>query len=152
MGLEVFNDDFARAMIGQIITQTRSYPIGLRVDGWIRQNLPGLQTQQESEIRSQLAENERALAPETRSKFPKSIVDANTTMNAAFAGHWAGIFSEPRFTIPFTSLGYKERADRLLGVLSEVTEDASGDRMLVKRWTDLLGLTDSYHFNLLEIR
>lgn len=40
MGLDVFNDEFARAMIGQIITQTRSYPIGFRVDDWIWEKLP----------------------------------------------------------------------------------------------------------------
>jgi len=95
MGLEVFNDDFARNMVGQIITQTRTYPIGFRVDSWIRENLPGLIPQQDAEIRSQLAENQRALAPEIRGKFPKGIVDANTSMNAAFAFFWAVRFSEP---------------------------------------------------------
>jgi hypothetical protein len=147
MGLGVFNDDFARSMIGQIITQVRSYSIGLRVDTWMRTALPDLREQQEAEIRSQLAENERALAPETRSKFPKGIVDANSSMNAAFARFWAGVLGEPRFTIPHTALGYAEIAGRLLAVLDEVPEEASGDRTLVARWGELLGLTETFHFN-----
>ena len=146
MGLEVFNDDFARNMVGQIITQTRTYPVGFRVDSWIRENLPGLIAQQDAEIRSQLAENQRALAPEIRGKFPKGIVDANTSMNAAFAFFWAGRFREPRFAIPFTALGCKDRAEKLLAVLDDVPEEPAGDRELVARWADLLGLAGAFHF------
>lgn len=47
MGLDVFDDGFARNMIGQIITQTRTYPIGFRADVWLRANLPGLIPQQD---------------------------------------------------------------------------------------------------------
>ena len=146
MGLDVFDDGFARNMVGQIITQTRTYPIGFRVDAWLRANLPGLISQQDIEIRSQLAENQRALAPEIRSKFPKGIVDANTTMNAAFALFWAGRYHEPRFAIPFTALGYKDRAEKLLAVLDEVSAEPAGDRELVSRWAELLGLADAFHF------
>jgi hypothetical protein len=147
MGLGVFNDDFASSMMDQIITQTRSYPVGLRVDSWMRTALPGLRDQQDAEIRSQLAENERALAPEIRSKFPKGIVDANTSMNAAFATHWAGVLGEPRYTIPYTALGYGGIAGQLLAVLGEVPEDASGDHTLVARWGDILGLSQAFHFD-----
>jgi hypothetical protein len=112
MGLGVFNDDFARSMMDQIITQTRSYPVGLRVDAWMRTAFPGLRDQQDSEIRSQLAENERALAPEIRSKFPKGIVDANTSMNAAFATYWAGVLGEPSTDIGFDIAAEYEEARR----------------------------------------
>lgn len=147
MGLDVFNDDFARSMMGQVITQVRSYPIGLRVDEVLWNDLPALRPQQDAEIRSQLAENQRALAPEIRSKFPKGIVDANTSMNAAFAAFWADRFQEPRFTIPFTALGYKDIAGKLLAVLEEVPADAGGDLPLVRRWIDLLGLSGTCHFS-----
>ena len=50
MGLDEFSDDFARAMIGQIITQVRTYSIGFRVDGWIWNNLPGLRHQCENPL------------------------------------------------------------------------------------------------------
>ena len=147
MGLDVFNDDFVRSMIGQISTQVRSYSMGFRVDGWIREEMPGLHDQQDSEIRSQIAENERALAPEIRGKFPKGIVDANTSMNATFAKFWAGRLSEPRFTIPYMALGYGQIADKLLAALDAVPTDASGDRALVERWGDLLGLSTAFHFD-----
>jgi hypothetical protein len=146
MGLDVFDDGLARSMVGQIITQTRTYPIGFRVDAWLRSEFPGLIAQQDIEIRSQLAENQRALAPEIRSKFPKGIVDANTTMNAVFALFWARHHGEPRFAIPFTALGYRDRAEKLLTVLDEVPAEPAGDRELVSRWAERLGLADSFHF------
>ena len=147
MGMAEFSDSFARAMIGQIVTQLRTYSIGFRVDGFIWKNLPGLRKQQETEIRSQLAENERALAPEIRGKFPKPLVDTNTTMNALYATFWSGLLEEPRFTIPFVALGYRGKAAELEAVLHEIPNEPPDDRMLVERWAEILGLSSAFHFN-----
>ena len=147
MGLDGFADDFARVMIGQIITQIRSYSIGLRVDGWIWLNLPGLRQQQENEIRSQLAENERALSPEIRGKFPKPLVDTNSAMNALYATAWADMMKEPRFVIPFVAMGYRGKAAELQSILADVPDDPTSDRVLVERWAEALGLAGAYHFN-----
>jgi hypothetical protein len=147
MGLDEFSDDFARAMIGQIITQVRTYSIGFRVDGWIWNNFPGLRPQQETEIRSQLAENERALTPEIRGKFPKPLVDTNSAMNALYATFWAGMMKEPRFVIPFAAMGYRGKATGLQAILDDVPDDPASDRVLVDRWAAALGLTGAYHFN-----
>ena len=147
MGMAEFSDSFARAMIGQIVTQLRTYSIGLRVDGFIWKNLPGLRKQQETEIRSQLAENERALAPEIRGKFPKPLVDTNTTMNALYATFWSGLLEEPRFTIPFVALGYRGKAAELEAVLREIPDEPANDRMMVERWTEIFGLSSAFHFN-----
>jgi hypothetical protein len=147
MGLDGFADDFARMMIGQIITQIRSYSIGLRVDGWIWQNLPGLRQQQETEIRSQLSENERALSPETRRKFPKPLVDTNSAMNALYATFWSGKMKEPRFVIPYTAMGYRGKAAELQAIVDDIPDDPASDRVLVERWAAVLGLAGAYHFN-----
>lgn len=147
MGLDGFSDAFARAMIGQIITQVRTYSIGFRVDGWIRENLPDLKPQQESEIRSQLAENERALAPEIRQKYPKPLVDTNSAMNAVFATFWSSALAEPRFVIPYAAMGYRGKAAELQAILNDVPDEPASDRVLVDRWAAALGLTGAYHFN-----
>lgn len=147
MDISAFSDAFARAMIGQIVTQLRTYSIGIRVDGFIWNQLPGLRPQQETEIRSQLAENERALAPEIRGKFPKPLVEANTTMNALYAEFWSGLLQEPRFNIPFVALGYRGKAAELRAVLDEIPDDAAMDRMLIERWAEILGLSGAFHFN-----
>ncbi len=146
MGLADFEEPLARMMLDSIITQLRSYSIGCRVDGWIRDNLPGLRGQQEAEIRSQLAENERALAPETRRKFPKPLVDANTSMNALFATLWCERLHEPRFAIPFVAMGYRGKADELRAVLDELPDDPVNDRIMIELWAPIVGLEGSFHF------
>jgi len=88
LGLGGLPADFAHCMVDQIVVQLRTYSVGFRVDQWIRSHCPGLREQQEHAIRSQLAENAQALAPEIREMFPKGLVDANTAMNAAFAMVW----------------------------------------------------------------
>jgi len=147
MGLGEFSDAFARSMIGQIITQVRTYSIGFRVDGWMWQNLPGLRQQQETEIRSQLAENERALTPEIRQKYPKPLVETNSAMNALYATFWSSMLKEPRFVIPFAAMGYRGKAAELQAILDDVPDEPASDRLLVERWAAALGLTGAYHFN-----
>lgn len=146
MGLADFEDPFARMMIATIITQLRSYSIGCRADDWIWNNRLGLREQQEAEIRSQLAENERALAPETRRKFPKPLVDANTSMNALFATLWGERLHEPRFAIPFVAMGYRSKAVELRAILDELPDDPVNDRMMIERWAPVVGLEGSFHF------
>jgi hypothetical protein len=147
LGLDVFPDDFARNMVGQVINQLRSFPVGFRVDAAIRDEFPGLRPQQHGEIVAQLAEMEKALAPQFRGKFPRGIVDANTAMNAAFAIHWAGVHREPRYAIPFDALGYRDRAEELLSALEVVDDDPAHDRDLVICWAATLGLSFTFHFH-----
>ena len=146
MGLGIFSDSVARQMISIIITQLRTYSIGFRVDEWIWNNLPGLRQQQETEICSQLSENERALAPETRQRFPKPLVDANSTMNALYATFWGEMLREPRFAIPFVAVGYRSKAAELRTILNEIPDEPTNDRMLIERWAAVLGLSESFHF------
>lgn len=146
MGLGTFQDAFARQMISIIITQLRTYSIGFRVDEWIWNNLPGLRQQHETEIRSQLAENERALAPETRQRFPKPLVDTNSTMNALYATFWGEMLREPRYTIPFVAIGYRGKAAELRAILNQIPDEPTNDRTLIERWASVLGLSGSFHF------
>ena len=146
MGLGGSPPDHARTMGARIVTQLRTYAIGIRVDDWIWENLPDLRDQQEHSILSQLAENARSLAPEFRHKFPKPLVDANTAMNAAYAVTWGEVLQEPRFTIPFKALGYGAKAAELLAILRETPDDPRADRSLIERWAAIVGLAGAFHF------
>ena len=147
MGLTDYPPDFAHLMISSIMQQVRTYPVSTRVDDWIWKHLPELREQQEHSVRSQLAENARALTPETRQKFPKPLVDANTAMNAAYAELWGGVLGDTRFSIPYKALGYGAKAAELLAVLREVPDEPTADRMLIERWADLIGLGGTFHFS-----
>ena len=143
-----FPPDFARSMVGNLVTQLRTYSVGARVDDWIWKNLPELWPQQEHSIRTQLAENAKALAPEIRQKFPKPLLDANTAMNAAFAKAWGEVLGEPQFAIPYKALGYAGKAKELLEILEDAPDDPCADRVLIERWAKCLGLDGSFHFEL----
>jgi hypothetical protein len=151
MGLADSSPDVAGMMISQIVTQVRTYPVGTRVDQWIWDHLPELREQQEHSVRSQLSENARSLAPEIRGKFPKPLVDANTSMNAAYAELWSILLDDARFSIPYKALGYEGKANALLAVLRDVPKDSAHDCQLIERWADLVGLTGSFHFSPLTL-
>jgi hypothetical protein len=146
LGLVGLSADFARSMVDHIVVQLRTYSVGFRVDQWIRSHCPGLREQQEHAIRSQLAENAQALAPEIREMFPKGLVDANTAMNAAFAMMWGEILGDPRHSIAFNALGYGGKAKELLEVLKETPDDPRSDRTLIAGWAKVLGVGSSFHF------
>lgn len=146
LGMTDLAQDFSASMVNHLVIQLRTYSVGVRVDDWIWKNLPELWPQQEHSIRTQLAENMQALAPEIRQKFPKPLVDANTAMNAAYATIWGEVLGEPQFVIPFKALGYAGKAKELLEILKEVPDDPCADRVLIERWAKCLGLDGSFHF------
>jgi hypothetical protein len=146
MGLEEHPQDFAASMVGQLIVQLRTYPVGARVDDWIFKHLPELREQQEQAVRTQLDDGGRALSPEIRKRLPKALVDANSIMNAAYAAHWGGLLKDSRFQIPFKALGYEARASELLRALEEVPDEPEADRALISQWAECLGLTGAFHF------
>ena len=146
MGLGELPPDFARSMVDQTVIQLRTYSVGFRVDRWIRENCPGLREQQDHAIGSQLAENLQALAPEIREKFPRGLLDANSTMNAAFAMAWGETLGDTRHAIPFKALGYAGKAMELLAMLNEIPDAPSADRTLIEGWAKALGLDGSFHF------
>jgi hypothetical protein len=147
MGLTNSPPDIAVMMITQIMTQLRTYPVGARVDQWIWKNLPELREQQEHSVRAQLTENASALAPEIRRQFPKPLVDANTSMNAAYAELWGVLLDDARFSIPYKALGYGTKATALLATLRDVPDDPVHDNALIERWAELVGLAGSFHFS-----
>ena len=146
LGLDELSSDFARSMVDSIIVQLRSYSVGFRVDQWIKNHCPGLREQQDYSMRSQLAENAKALAPEIRAKFPKKMLDANSVMNAAYAMAWGEIWGDPRHAIAYKALGYANKATELLALLHEIPDTPSADRTLIDAWAHALGLDGSFHF------
>lgn len=146
MGLGELPPDFARSVVDHIVVQMRTYSVGFRVDRWIREHCPGLRDQQEHSVRSQLAENGQALAPEVRGRFPKGLLDANTSMNAAYAMAWGGILGDSRHSVPFKALGYADKATELLALVRDIPDTPAADRTLIEGWAKALGLDGSFHF------
>jgi len=146
LGLGDLPKDFARSMVDHVVIQLRTYSVGFRVDQWILDHCPGLWEQQEHSVRSQLAENAQTLAPEIRERFPQRLLDANTTMNAAYAIAWGEILGDARHAIPYKAMGYESKAMELLAMLRDIPNDPHSDCTLIERWTHALDLHVSFHF------
>jgi hypothetical protein len=127
-----------------LVQQLRSMPIGLRVDAWIRQCYPDLEQQQKKGVVRQLNDNAASLKPEVRQFAPAKIIDANISMNAAFALFWSRTWADPLLAVPYKSSGHLAAGEKLLRMLNELPDDPASDRMLIEAWGSQVGLTGWY--------
>jgi len=146
LGLDVLEPEMAKWMVTNLIIQLRTFSVGIRVDDWIRNGFPTLVPMQNESAKTQMLQNEASLAPSVRGKFPKKLVAANASMNAAFAAYWSRIFGDPRYSIPYRALGYDLVAGELLSVAERISDAPEQDRDLIQGWGDLLNLSGSFHF------
>jgi hypothetical protein len=131
---------------GGIIQQLRSYPIGLRVDSWLRQSYPGFAEQQKKAIDRQLNDNAMTLRPEVRQIAPAKVFEANVGMNAAFALFWSRTCNDPLLTVPYKSSGNLATGEKLLKLWDEIPEEPANDKKLIDAWGSQAGLTGWYDF------
>ncbi|MBC8347845.1 MAG: hypothetical protein H8E24_04400 [Verrucomicrobia bacterium] len=144
--MDALPDELAPSLVDHLITQLRTYSVGMRIDGSMRSEFPDLVDEQDASARAQLAQNEASLDPGIRAKFPRPLVDANTSMNAAFARFWANLLGEPRYAVPFDALGYSDVAADLCDSLGKVPDSPERDRELISAWADRLHLNQYFHF------
>ena len=133
-------------LLGSLLTQLRSIPVGLRIDGLILDHHPDLLTEQVASARSQMAENAKVLAPEIRHAFPLKLIRANTAMNAAFAIFWSEKIGDPTFRLPYQSVGAEADGIALMKIFESVGVSSAQDWNLVDRWGEFLALTGWYRW------
>lgn len=129
-----------------VFTQLRSYPVGMRVDLWIKEAYPALAPLQLEAVKRQQADNLQALRPEIRALAPKVIYDANASMNAAYAIFCDREFGKAGYAIPYRSAGFEKRGRALLELLATIPDDPASDRALVDGWAEQLGLDGWYQW------
>ncbi len=129
-----------------LLTQLRSYPIGMRIDGWIREAYPALHDAQQDSIDRQQQENVQGLSPQIKQMAPSVIYSGNASMNAAYALFCGRLLSAPQYFIPYRSAGLKKPARTLLALWDEIPTDARHDRELVDTWGKELGVSDWYRW------
>jgi len=127
-----------------ILTQLRSYPIGLRVDAWIAEEFPSLKTQQLASTTWQLQQNLAVLRPEIAQLTAEEIYRASVGMNAALAAFWAEAVGQPQLTLPYKATKYLGLAGQLLEVFRTVPKEPAHDQELVDAWADQLGMRGWY--------
>lgn len=129
-----------------LLTQLRSYPIGMRIDSWIRDTYPALHDAQEDSIDRQQQENVQGLSPQIKQMAPSVIFAGNASMNAAYALFCERLLSASQYFIPYRSANFKKPARTLLALWDEIPADARHDRDLVDAWGKELGVSDWYRW------
>ena len=97
-------------LLASLITQLRTYPVGLRVDQWIQENYPELTNLQKIGIQTQLDQNVASIRASNGGMFPRKVVKANLSMNAAFALFWSRKWNQESLLGPGRPLVFLTRA------------------------------------------
>ena len=128
------------------LRQLRSYPIGFRVDRWIRDTAPELVELQKNAAFRQLQDNAAIFRPEVSQTIPERSLKLNHTLNAAFAIFWADILGQPDFLRPYQSTGFLEPARKLIALSDSTMDDPASDCALVNSWAKELGMMNWYRW------
>ncbi len=131
-------------LLNGLITQLRMYPVGLRIDQWLFESYPDLRELQKTGAHVQLEQNIEAIKMANSAMFPRKIVDANLSMNAAFAMFWSKRWNDPSLILPFKAAGLLEGGMRLLAISEKISEDSASDMDLIDEWAFELGLNGWY--------
>lgn len=140
--------DGVRAMgeflLGGLITQLRSIPVGFRIDEWVEKTFPELALLQRNAVVAQLETNSKAIAAAGSGNFPAKVAKASLGMNAAFAAFWGRKWADPTPVVPYKAIGLAELGQRLLTIYDRTPDDAVTDVQLVGEWAFELELQGWY--------
>ena len=143
---EVAEREVTAQVLGGLMTQLRSVPIGMRIDAWLWEDHPGLRAAQSESLAAQQATNAQALGPNIRDMMPSTLFSANAAMNAAYALYTDRLLATPLYSIPYRAIGIIDRGQALLDVWDRTPADAAHDQGLVDAWGEDLGLSDWYQW------
>jgi len=131
-------------LLGGLITQLRSIPVGFRMEDWVAQYFPELAELQQRAVLAQLTQNLEAIKIAASGMFPRKVGAANVSMNAAFAAYWSRKWNDPTLTVPYKAAGYLETGAKLLAIYDRTPDDPALDVQLVHDWAFELKLKGWY--------
>lgn len=76
--------------------------------------------------------------------FPRKVVKANLSMNAAFAQFWSVIWNDASLTLPYKASGYANLGSRLMAISDSISSSPDADQSLIDAWAFELGLKGWY--------
>lgn len=133
---------FAEQLLGGLMTQLRSAPLGLRIDSWLSSAYPVFDKQQRTSVGRQLQEAAAVLSPSVKAMAPGKVYAASVAMNAAVAVYWAHQWQDRTVAAPYKVSGYLDKAETLLKLFKETPESPAGDRTLINAWAAEVGISD----------
>lgn len=134
---------FLDHVIGGVLTQLRSVPVGMLIDIELCRHYEELQATQRQSLINQVVEHVACLQI-TPDMFPKTLLRANQVMNAAQALMVAELFDMADIFEPYRSMGMAAAATLLLEPCMHQVFEESTDRQLIESWGSNLGIADWY--------
>ncbi len=136
---------FTDHVIGGVLTQLRSVPIGMLIDFQLHRDYAELHAVQQHSLTQQVVEHIACLQL-TPEMFPRTLVRANQVMNAAQALMVAELFDIPGLFEPYRTVGMEAAAALLLEPCMQQIFDGTTDRELIDAWGRTLGLEKWYRW------
>jgi hypothetical protein len=137
---------FEENLLGGLITQLRSVPIGLRIDQWIQERYPVLAEQQRVSIQRQLDDNLAVLSPAVKRMAPERIYSASAGMNAAAALYWSMAWNDNTVSVPYKVSGFADIGEKLITRFDELGASSEFDRVLIDSWSNELEISGWHEF------
>ena len=138
-------ENFSEHVIGGVLTQLRSVPVGMLIDIALHREYPELHATQQQSLIQQVVELIACLQM-TPDMFPRTLLRANQVMNAAQALMVAELFGQPNLFAPYCSVGMEAAAALLLEACLHQVFDETLDRELIDAWGRTLGIDHWYRW------
>jgi uncharacterized protein with beta-barrel porin domain len=138
---------FAELVTHWALMNLRSLPIGMRIDRWLADEYPELQSQQLASHLVQQQQNMNALTlSQGKLTVPVTLL-STIAAYALFSDQLAGV---SRYAIPFEAAGVVEDGRHLLTLLDKLPKQSSDDRKLVEHWADACGMNGWFNWTIYQ--
>ena len=128
-----------------IVIQVTNHPVDIRIEQDLRASYPDLADTQAASLRDQVTELYPLTDPEIRLANPRKVFSATLHMGAVYAEFVGRLLDEPTLADPLRPFADQQTLSRLTGAIQHTrTPGHAGDREVVDRWTEILGLTGWY--------
>ncbi len=127
--------------INGLIHQVTTLPSDIYIEKWIFDSFPSLRNEQRKSLGQTHKEAIKALEPETRSRFPKVIIEKSIAMNYAFHKKIDEIIGSAFFK-KFNQPTFRIIGENLYSCIQDEDTGLVGDISLVNEWARILQIRD----------
>jgi hypothetical protein len=141
-------NEYARMVVTGVLQQLNSLPMQMISMDMVSNLCPGLHDQQKESVNNELREASRSFSKRIQKATPKPIFDRNASMNAAYAIRWSQISGSKSVLLPYRSLGYINKGNRLHEIYKAVMNKSDPERYteVVDGWAKVLQMEDWYEW------
>jgi hypothetical protein len=139
---------YANMIVMGILQQLNSLPIQMFSMDMVAGLAPGLRLLQEESVNNELREASASFTTQVKEITPKEIFERNAAMNAAYAINWSKISGDTIMLLPYQSLGYISRGEKLLEKYEALSTKRDPDRYIetVDAWAEELKMATWYEW------